>query len=127
MKVANHRDLIAYQKAVQLQQAVFETSKAFPKEEMYSLTDQCRRSSRSIGANLAEAWRKRRYEAHFVSKLTDADGENAETEHWLDTALQCGYLDRTSHGALLALSKEVGKLIGTMIQNASSWCTAVRS
>ena len=127
MKVANHRDLIAYQKAVQLQQAVFETSKAFPKEEMYSLTDQCRRSSRSIGANLAEAWRKRRYEAHFVSKLTDADGENAETEHWLDTALQCGYIDQASHNTLLALSAEVGKLIGTMIQTAPSWCISVRS
>jgi four helix bundle protein len=127
MKVTNHRDLIAYQKAVDLQQAVFETSKAFPREEMYALTDQCRRSSRSIGANIAEAWRKRRYEAHFVSKLTDADGENAETEHWLDTALKCGYVDGTRHGILLALSAEVGKLIGTMIQNASSWCSSVRS
>ena len=87
MKVSSHRDLVAYQKAFALQQAVFETSKVFPKAEMYSLTDQGRRSSRSVGANIAEAWRKRRYQAHFVSKLTDADGENAETQHWLDTAL----------------------------------------
>ena len=92
MKVTNHRDLIVYQKAVELQQAVFETSKTFPREEMYALTDQCRRSSRLIGANIAEAWRKRRYEAHFVSKLTDADGENAATEHWLDAALKCEHI-----------------------------------
>ena len=127
MKVTNHRDLIAYQKAVELQQAVFEISKTFPKEEVYSLTDQCRRSSRSIGANIAEAWRKRRYEAHFVSKLTDADGENAETDHWLGTALQCGYIDCTRHEMLLAQSTEVGKLIGAMIQTAPRWCASVRS
>ena len=127
MKVTHFRDLAAYQKAFQLQQAVFETSKAFPREEMYSLTDQGRRSSRSIGANIAEAWRKRRYEAHFVSKLTDADGENAETQHWLATALACGYMDQTRHAELLALSEEVGRLLGSMIQSASQWCASVNS
>ena len=125
--VTSHRDLIAYQKAVELQQAVFETSKTFPKEKMYALTDQSRRSSQSIGANIAEAWRKRRYEALFVSKLTDADGENAETEHWLDTSLKCGYIGQAEHGALVALSAEVGKLIGSIIQTAPRWCVAALS
>jgi len=127
MKVKNHRELVAYQKAFELQQAVFETSKSFPREEMYSLTDQGRRSSRSIGANIAEAWRKRRYEAHFVSKLTDSDGENAETQHWLDTALACQYVEQARHAELLSLSEEVGKLIGSMIQSAAKWCATVNS
>ena len=86
-KISNFRDLRVYELAFELQQEVFETSKQFPAEERYALTDQVRRSSRSIGANLPEAWQKRRYLAHFVSKLTDADGEQAETQHWLDTAL----------------------------------------
>ena len=127
MKVSSHRDLVAYQKAVELQQTVFETSKTFPREEMYSLTDQGRRSSRSIGANIAEAWRKRRYAAHFVSKLTDADGENAETQHWLDTAFACAHIDETVHADLLSRSEEVGRLIGAMIKNAAEWCAIVNS
>jgi len=127
VKVTNHRELVAYKKAFELQQGVFVTSKGFPKEEMYSLTDQGRRSSRSIGANIAEAWRKRRYEAHFISKLTDADGENAETQHWLDTARACDYIDQARHAELLALSEEVGKLIGSMIQDAHRWCSSVNS
>ena len=127
MKVSTHKDLHAYQKAFGMQQEIFETSKTFPKEEMYALTDQCRRSSRSVGGNIAEAWRKRRYEAHFTSKLTDADAENAETQHWLDTALACGYIDQAKHNQLVGLSEEVGKLIGTMIQDAHRWCASVRS
>lgn len=127
MRVTNHRDLVAYQKGFELQQAVFEISKAFPREEMYSLTDQGRRSSRFIGANIAEAWRKRRYEAHFVSKLTDADGENAETQHWLDTALACVYIDKKKHYELIAMSEEVGKLLGSMIQDAHRWCASARN
>ena len=125
MKVQSHQDLVAYQKAFELQQAVFETSKVFPREEMYALTDQVRRSSRSIGANIAEAWRKRRYEAHFISKLTDSDGENAETRHWLDTALSCSYIEESRHSALTAQSMETGKLIGSMIKTASKWCSNV--
>lgn len=121
--VSNYRDLAAYQKAFELQQAVFVASKKFPKEETYSLTDQVRRSSRSIGANIAESWRKRRYEAHFVSKLTDADGENAETQHWLDTALACEYLTASDHQRLMSLSEEAGRLIGSMLQTASRWCS----
>ena len=91
-KIESFHDLVVYQKAFKLQQAIFTTTKTFPKEELYSLTDQIRRSSRSIGANLSEAWQKRRYIAHFVSKLTDSDGEQAEMQHWIDTALACEYI-----------------------------------
>jgi four helix bundle protein len=85
-KISSFRDLRVYKLAFEVQQEIFEISKGFPVEERYALADQIRRASRSIGANLAEAWQKRRYVAHFVSKLTDADGEQAETQHWLDTA-----------------------------------------
>jgi four helix bundle protein len=122
MKAETFRDLLAYQKAFELQQAIFELSKSFPAEEKYSLTDQIRRSSRSVGGNIAEAWRKRRYPAHFVSKLTDADGENAEMQHWLDTARACGYVDEVRRKQLLGLSEESGRLIGKMIQDADRWC-----
>ena len=86
-RIRSFRDLRVYQISFSLQQEIFEKSKDFPKEELYSLTDQIRRSSRSIGANLAEAWQKRRYVAHFVSKLSDSDGEQAETQHWLEYSL----------------------------------------
>src|SRR5262245_58917671 len=86
------RDLVVYAKARQLAQDVFRLSKYFPKEEAYSLTDQIRRSSRSIGAQIAEAWGKRRYSRHFISKLTDADAEQLETQHWVDVALSCEYI-----------------------------------
>ena len=93
MKHANSfRDLEVYTLASQLAKEVFEISKTFPKEERYSLTDQLRRSSRSTGAQIAEAWAKRRYVAHFVSKLTDADGEQQEAQHWLGTARACQYI-----------------------------------
>jgi four helix bundle protein len=122
MKAETFQDLLAYQKAFEQQQAVFEVSKEFPSEEKYSLTDQVRRSSRSVGGNIAEAWRKRRYPAHFVSKLTDADGENAETQHWLNTAMACGYIDEPRHKQLMGCSAETGRLIGKMIQDADRWC-----
>ena len=85
-------DLIVYQRAREVAREVFELSKSFPKEEKYSLIDQVRRSSRSVGAQIAEAWAKRRYERHFVSKLTDADAEQLETQHWIQVARECGYL-----------------------------------
>ena len=88
------KQLIAYQKSFNLAMAVFEMSKSFPKEETYSLTDQIRRSSQSVCANISEAYRKRKYPKHFMSKLTDADGENSETSTWLDFALACGYIKR---------------------------------
>jgi four helix bundle protein len=95
------RDLIVYQKSRELQNEIFKLSKSFPKEETYSLTDQVRRSSRSIGANITEAWAKRRYEKHFISKLTDSDGEQMETQHWIETALECDYIDQKASKNLI--------------------------
>src|SRR5512140_3337456 len=91
-KISSFKDLRVYKLGFELQQEIFRISKTFPVEERSALTDQVRRASRSIGANLAEAWQKRRYIAHFVSKLTDADVEQAEIQHWLDTATACGYV-----------------------------------
>jgi four helix bundle protein len=93
-------ELIAYQKARQLAREIFDMIKKFPREEMYSLTDQIRRSSRSMGAQIAEGWAKRWYGKRFVSKLIDADGEQMETQHWLEVAVDCNYLDRQQAGAL---------------------------
>jgi len=115
-------ELEVYRKSLELQQLLFETSKSFPREEMFSLTDQLRRSSRSIGANIAEAWQKRRYKAHFVSKLTDSDAEQSETCHWITTAKMCNYISCETYAVLLEKSREVGRLLGSMINNASSWC-----
>src|SRR5690606_41201057 len=92
------------------------------REERYALTDQVRRSSRSVGANIAEAWQKRRYEAHFLSKLSDADAELAETEHWLLTAHACGYVPAEQLTALQEQSREVGRMLGAMMRDAEKWC-----
>lgn len=113
--------LLAYKKAFDLAMLIFETSKAFPKEERYALTDQVRRSSRSVCANIAEAYRKRRYIKHFISKLTDADGENSETFTWLDFALSCGYITKDEHLNFSNKSKEVGKLLNYMINNPNKF------
>src|SRR2546426_935564 len=86
------RDLRVYQKAREVSRAAFRLSKTFPKDETYSLTDQFRRSTRSVGAQISEAWGKRRYEKHFVSKLTDADAEQMEAQHWIGEAQDCGYI-----------------------------------
>ena len=91
-KIRSHRDLDVYKRAFEAAMQVFELSKRFPKEETFSLTDQVRRSSRSVCANLTEAWRKRRYEAAFIGKLSDAETEAAETQTWLEFALRCGYV-----------------------------------
>src|SRR5512136_1010966 len=101
------RALIVYQKARKVAQRFFDLSKSFPKEETYSLADQGRRSSRSIGAQIAEAWAKRGYAKHFVSKLSDADGEQQETQHWVDTALDCGYLTQRARDEL---ADELGRI-----------------
>ncbi|WP_178987665.1 four helix bundle protein [Winogradskyella schleiferi] len=111
------KKLLAYQKAFDLAMLIFEISKTFPKEETYSLTDQIRRSSRSVNANIAEAYRKRRYPKHFISKLTDADGENSETNTWLDFTLNCDYLTIEQHNNLSNQGIEIGKLINYMINN----------
>ncbi|HLN94877.1 MAG TPA: four helix bundle protein [Flavobacterium sp.] len=114
-------ELIAYRKAQALAMDLFEVSKRFPKEEAYSLTDQVRRSSRSVCANIAEAYRKRLYPNHFTSKLTDSDAENSETFVWLEFALKCGYIDAAffENGAMRL--KEIGKLINYMINNPSKF------
>ena len=92
-------------------------SQKWPKDEKYSLTDQIRRSSRSVCANLREAWAKRRYEAHFISKLSDCDGENSETDTWLDYAHDCGCLFQEKHAELTKAAVEVGKMLGAMLKN----------
>ncbi|CAH8283897.1 four helix bundle protein [Mariniflexile fucanivorans] len=115
------KKLLAYQKSFELAMMIFEISKSFPKEELYSLTDQIRRSSRSVSANIAEAYRKRIYPKHYVSKLTDADGENSETSTWLDFALACNYLDKEKHLELTELGIEVGKLVYYMINNPNKF------
>ena len=93
----------------------------FPKEEQYSLTDQIRRSSRSVCSNLREAWAKRRYKAHFVSKLTDADGENAEIQTWLDFGCDCGYISKADHAQFIERSHEIGAMLGRIINDPSSF------
>ena len=100
---------------------IFEITKSFPKEEMYSLTDQIRRSSRSVPANIAEAYRKRVYPKHFHSKLTDSDAENPETQVWLEFALKCNYINENTHNEFLNESNEVGKLINYMILNSQKF------
>ncbi len=120
--VKSFRDLVVYKKARQLSLEIFRITTAFPREEMYSLTDQIRRSSRSIGAQIAEAWAKRRYVKHFVSKLTDADGEQQETQHWLATAADCEYLTRSQVAVLTKKCDEIGRLLGGMIVKANLFC-----
>ncbi len=127
MGVRFFRDLRVYASAVELRKGVFRASRAWPKEEQYSLTDQVRRSSRSVGANIAEAWSKRRYPKHFVSKLTDAHGEAEETGVWLDTALECGYLEKKEHETLHALVRSTAGGVATMIRQAEQWSGTARS
>ena len=116
------RDLIVYRKARELSLTIFKLTKRFPKEEAYSLTDQIRRSSRSTGAQIAEAWAKRRYEKHFVSKLTDSDGELQETQHWIETAYDCEYISQEEAKVLLEKCVEIGRLLGGMIAKAEQFC-----
>ncbi|WGF93902.1 four helix bundle protein [Aequorivita marisscotiae] len=111
------KTLLAYQKGFALSMEIFEISKTFPKEETYSLTDQIRRSSRSVCANIAEAYRKRRYVKHFISKLTDSDAENSETQVWLQFAMSSGYISVEIETDLNKRSEEIGRLINYMIDN----------
>ena len=121
-KIESFRDLRVYQKSFQLQQEIFELTKKFPKEEMYSLTDQIRRSSRSVGANVSEAWHKRRYVNHFVSKLSDADGEQSETQQWLRTSKACSYISDDQYVELINRYKEVGRMLGNMMSSPEKFC-----
>lgn len=119
MRINSAKELKVYQQAYALAMEIYEISKQWPPEEKYSLTDQIRRSSRSVCSNLREAWSKRKYEAHFTSKLTDADGENSETDTWVDFAKDCGYLNETDHQRLAERCGAVGKMLGSMLNNPS--------
>jgi four helix bundle protein len=114
-------DLLAFKKSFSLAMRIFEISKSFPKEEKYSLTDQIRKSSRSVSANISEAYRKRQYPKHFASELSDSDAENSETYTWLLFALECKYIDKLKFQDLSKNSLEVGRLINYMINNPSKF------
>lgn len=120
--VKSFRELEVYRLSRELEKEVFILSKNFPAEERYSLTDQIRRSSRSIGAQIAEAWGKRRYEMYFISKLTDADAEQFETQHWLEVSAECGYIDMDQLDKLLKYCISIGKMIQKMIDKSSTFC-----
>ena len=123
MNTKGYKDLIVYQKAFNLAMKIFNISKRFPKEERYSLTDQIRRSSRSVATCIAESYRKRNYEAYFVSKLSDADMENSETQVWLDFSLACEYVDHNEKNELEGISEEVGKMLKSMMESPQKFLT----
>ena len=120
--VKTFEDLEVYKFQRELSKKIFAVSRTFPKEEMYSLTDQIRRSSRSIGANISEAWGKRRYEKHFVSKLTDADAEQLETQHWLLVARDCEYLSSETAETLKSDCLAINRMLNSMMLKASQFC-----
>ena len=111
------KDLIVYQKAFRLAMEIFHITKNFPKEEKYGLVIQIRKSSRSVCSNLAEAYRKRQYEAHFVSKISDADMENSETQVWLDFSVACKFISKETSDDMTNKSEEVGRMLNHMIQH----------
>ena len=121
MQINSAKDLDVYKKAYGLAMEIFELSRKFPHEERYALTSQIRRSSRSVAMNLREAWAKRRYEAHFVSKLTDCDGEANETDTSLDFAKACGYISEAQHESLTEMNREIGRMLGSMISHPESF------
>src|SRR5437867_12196541 len=126
-KIRYHWDLDVYKLSVEAAMHIFEASKSFPREELYSLTDQIRRSSRSVSGQIAEAWRRRKYEAVFVNKLNEAEGEGAETQVWLEYAVRCGYLPAKNGRDLHRLYNRIlGKLV-TMGNNPRSWILPQRS
>ena len=120
--VRSFKELLVYQKANEVTKIIFDISRKFPKEELYSLTDQIRRSSRSIGAQIAEAWGKRRYEKHFVSKLTDADAERLETQHWLDVTIACEYISKDEKENLEMQLEEIGRMLNAMMTKCYLFC-----
>jgi len=120
-KIRNHKDLKVYQLSFEAGMKIFNLSKTFPKEEMYSLTDQIRRSSRSVTGNIAEAYRKRRYQKSFISKLNDAESEAAETQVWLDYAYECGYLDKNTQNELFDIYDHVISMLVTISQKPEKW------
>ena len=120
--VKSFRDLEVYKLAREVSKDIYMITKGFPVEERYSLTDQIRRSSRSVGAQIAEAWGKRRYEHHFISKLTDADSEQLETQHWIEIAEECEYISTEIMEGLLTKCETIGKMIQRMIDKSSTFC-----
>ncbi len=125
-KIVRHTELEVYKKAFNCATEIFELSKKFPREEMYSLTDQIRRSSRSVCANLAEAWRKRRFEAAFISKLTECEGEAAEKQTWIEFAVAVGYLDKVVARKLYEQYDEILITFASMINHSESWILTKR-
>ena len=125
-RIVSHRDLEVFKKAFESAIELFERSRAFQKEEIYSLTDQVRRSSRSVCANLAEAWRKRRYEAAFISKPSDAEAEAAETQVWIEFAVKCGYLERETGLRIFQRYDEVIATLVGMMNHAETWILTPR-
>lgn len=121
-QISRPQELEAYRAAYELAMRIFRLSKTWPADERYSLSDQIRRSSRSVCANLAEAWAKRRYLAHFVAKLTDADGENLETQTWLRFAHECSYINKVELDTCMSESEAVGRLLGGMLAKPESFC-----
>lgn len=120
-KLRKHQDLLVYKKALEASMKIFEVSKSFPREETYSLTDQIRRSSRSVSANIAEAWRKRIYKAAFIAKINDAEGEAAETETWIEYTVRCGYMDREIAKDLYGVYEEVISILVSMRNKPDDW------
>jgi len=121
LRITRHTELDVYKRAFELAMKVFNMSKEFPPEERYSLTDQIRRASRSVCSNIAEGWRKRRYEAAFISKLSDSEGEAAETQVWLQFSVECEYLNRELARQVYAEYDEVISMLVHMIHNAKDW------
>ncbi|HLR36453.1 MAG TPA: four helix bundle protein [Chitinophagaceae bacterium] len=120
--VESFRDLKVYKLARKLAQKIFDMTSGFPKEERHALSDQVRRSSRSVGAQIAEAWGARRYEKHFISKFTDADGEQLEPQHWIETAWDCEYVNAEQKDYYLNKYAEVGMMLSSMINKSASFC-----
>ena len=120
-KIVRHQELAVYKKSFNAAMQIFEISKTFPKEETYSLTDQMRRSSRSVCANLAEAWRKRCYEAAFISKLNDSEGEAAETQTWVEFSVNCDYMSKESGRNLFRIYDEVISMLVSMMSKPELW------
>ena len=119
---SSFRDLVVYQKCRALAKEIKILTQSFSRDEKFSLIDQVRRSSRAIEANIAESWAKRRYEKHFISKLTDSDGEQMETQHWIGIALDCEYIDQKTNNQLIEKCLEIGRMLNGMMDKADMFC-----
>ena len=120
--VKSFRELEVYKLSREVSKEIYILTRCFPKEELFSLTDQIRRSSRSVGAQISEAWGKRRYEMHFISKLTDADSEQLETQHWLEISEECKYIDTDNSSRIVQKCELIGKMLQSMIEKSSTFC-----